>query len=232
MIATTTEDAVSTLAGIAGMLASIPAAALAFAAPQHGQLRVPRRWWRGAPAPPWGILAACLVAGATANLACARCPDLVVVPVFWLTAVLGTTLAIIDLRCHRLPHALTTLLWATGGTCFIADAIVSGTAGRLIVAVATALATSGTLLLIALAFPGQLGLGDVNLAGALALSLGWRHWSAPLVGLLAAFALQAIVVAGWSIVRRRKHDDRGGFPLGPALLLGWLILIWAGPAAD
>lgn len=229
MIAAITEDAISTLSGIAGMLAGIPAAALAFAAPQHGRLRVPLHWWRGAPAPPWAILATCLATGATASLACARCPALVVVPIFWLTAVLGTTLAIIDVRCHRLPHTLTSVLWGVGGACLVADAIVGWESGHLIVAGVSALATAGTLLLIALAFPGQLGLGDVNLAGALALSLGWRHWSAPLTGLLTAFVLQAIVVAGRSVLGVRRRKERDGFPLGPALGLSWLVTMWMVP---
>ncbi|MBN1173884.1 MAG: prepilin peptidase [Micromonosporaceae bacterium] len=229
MIAGITEDAISTLAGLAGMLAGIPAAAVAFAAPQHGRLRVPWHWWRGAPARPWAVFATCLATGATASLACARCPALAVVPVFWLTAVLGTTLAIIDVRCHRLPHALTAVLWGVGGVCLVGDAIVAWEPGRLIVAGVSALATTGALLLIALAFPGQLGLGDVNLAGALALSLGWWYWSAPLVGLLTAFVLQAIVVAGRSVGGGRPRKDRDGFPLGPALGLGWLVTLWMVP---
>ena len=219
----------TTIAGLTAVVAGVPLAALAFAVPQHGDMRVPQRWWRGSPAPSWAVLLLPLLTGATAALACAHRTPTVAVLAFWLTAVLGIGMAVVDLRSRRLPHALTAVLWGASATCFVVDAVMTGNSIRLIVGVSTAVATASALFLVALALPGQLGLGDVNLAGALALPLGWLHWTAAPMGLLAAFSIQAAVALGLRVTRRRAIGAQG-MPLGPALILGWLIMAWGGPA--
>jgi leader peptidase (prepilin peptidase)/N-methyltransferase len=104
--------------------------------------------------------------------------------------------------------------------------IVTGDADRLVVAVLTSAVTGSALLLVALALPGQLGLGDVNFASALALSLGWLHWDAAPMGLFAAFGIQAAFVLGLRVTRRQVRGWREGIPLGPALFVGWLLMAW------
>jgi len=221
---------VTALGGVAAVLAGVPLTAFAFAVSGEGGLGVPDRWWRGGPAPRWAVLVAPALIGVAAVFACLRCECPAVVAAFWLTAVLGTTMAVIDLRCRRLPHALTAVVSSTAVVCFSIDAILSGDARRLIVAVSTGLVTATGLFVVALALPGQFGLGDVTFAGALALSLGWLCWTAAPAGLLATFCLQAAAVLGLRLTRRWTSATRISFPMGPALVLGWLAVVWAIPA--
>ena len=78
----------------------------------------------------------------------------------------------------------------------------------------------GFFLSLALAFAGQLGLGDVKLAGLLGLYLAWFGWSVFVEGMLVAWCAAALAVA----IRRLSHV-RGPLPLGPFLVLGTLIAI-------
>lgn len=214
----------TTIAGLTAVVAGVPLAALAFAVPQHGDMRVPQRWWRGNPAPSWAVLVLPLLTAPAAVLACAHRAHAAAVPAFWIAAVLGTAQAAIDLRCRRLPHPLTGVLWATTATGLTVDMAITGDVDRLATAVLTAAATGGALLLIALALPGQFGLGDVNFASALALSLGWLHWSAAPTSLLVAFSLQAGIALGLRALGRRIRGPHGGIPMGPAFILGWLLV--------
>ena len=208
------------IAGLSAAVAGVPLAALAFAVPKHGNVRVPQRWWLGTPAPKWAIIAVPALTATTATLACThRAP--VVAPAYWATAVLGVGLAIIDIHYQRLPHKLTNTIWAVSGSCFTVHAALAHDPNRLAVAALTAAASAGALLLIAITFPAQIGLGDVNLAGALALTLGWLRWPAALVGLLIGFIIQAIITLVWYAISTHPRGTRSTIPLGPSLIIGW-----------
>jgi leader peptidase (prepilin peptidase)/N-methyltransferase len=103
--------------------------------------------------------------------------------------------------------------------CFTIAAASSGSPGSLLRALATGFIAAIALLIIALAFPGQLGLGDVALAGGVTLNLGWLSWQAAAAGMTVAFILQ-----GTAALAVRAQGRRGGLmPMGPALVGGWLI---------
>ena len=111
-------------------------------------------------------------------------------------------------------------------TSFAADALMTGDWRRLTAGTLTAIVTGSVLLLVAFALPGQLGLGDVNLAGALALSLGWLRWTTSVMSLLVAFGVQAVVALGLRVARRRSPTAyEEGMPMGPALVMAWLLMV-------
>jgi leader peptidase (prepilin peptidase)/N-methyltransferase len=140
-------------------------------------------------------------------------------PAYWLCGVLGVALAIVDVRTQRLPYAMGGVLYASCAVAFVVSAAGSGDASPLVRAVlAAALAFTGFLVL-ALAFAGQLGLGDVVLVGWVAFSLGWFGWGVAAVGLLAGLILQALV----GILFLARPGPKRALPMGPALLIGWLV---------
>ncbi|MDG4790179.1 prepilin peptidase [Micromonospora sp. WMMD1102] len=164
---------------------------------------------------------AVLAATATA-ITGATVPPGIALPAFWLFAVLGVGLAIIDLRCRRLPHRLTGSLWLSSGLIFLAAAVLSGDVEPLLRAAGAGGVTSAILLLVALAMPGQLGLGDVVLAGAITFNLGWLSWQVAVAGLLAGLVFQGSV----GIARDSKRAGRANpSPTGPALVAGWLLAV-------
>jgi leader peptidase (prepilin peptidase)/N-methyltransferase len=203
---------------VAGAVAGIPIAAIAFAAPAHGAIRMQGRWWLGRPARPATVGTISLLTGTAAGFVTGFLPLSPALPAFWIFAVLAICLAVIDLRRHRLPHAITGTITITSIGSFTIAAVVSGSSTSLLRALATGSIAAGALLIVALTLPGQLGLGDVALAGAVALNLGWLSWQAAVVGMVGAFALQG--TAALAVRARRKRGVV--MPMGPALIAGWL----------
>ncbi|MEV6303793.1 hypothetical protein AB0M02_30605 [Actinoplanes sp. NPDC051861] len=132
-------------------------------------------------------------------------------PVLLVAAVLGVLLAVIDMRCLRLPDPLVGALALSAG---VPLALLEP--GR----ITTALVAAGYLGIAML--PGRgLGLGDVKLGAVLAFLLGFGGFPAVIVGLGAAHLING-VVAGWLLISGRARRGRG-LPFGPALLAGALI---------
>jgi leader peptidase (prepilin peptidase)/N-methyltransferase len=204
---------------VAATLASIPVTAVSYALPRTGSPRLPSRWWCGAPAPPTQAILVAVVTGACTVPVCLRDTTIVALPAAWITTVLGIGLAVTDLRTHRLPHAATGLLWTAWLTCLAVEAAQTGSPDRLTRAAIAAAAVVGLLLLLALALPGQLGLGDINLAGVIAFSLARVSWAAMLLGLLAGLTLQAVITTP-IVLAKGSRQTRA---LGPALMAGWLL---------
>ena len=69
--------------------------------------------------------------------------------------------------------------------------------------------------------PGQLGGGDVKLAGLAGLVLGWLGWPAIFFGVALAFVLSAVVSLGLLAARRVKLT--GSISFGPFLLGGAVL---------
>ncbi|GGQ42999.1 prepilin peptidase [Couchioplanes azureus] len=202
---------------VAGALAGVPIAAIAYSAPERGSVRVPERWWRGAPARPTTVAVVSALTGAAAGLVAVCLPLSLTLPAFWTFAVLGVGLAITDLRRHRLPYALTGTLAAACTICFTLPVVMGGSSVPVLRALTAGSVTVVALLILALSLPGQLGLGDVALAGVVALSLGWLSWQAAAAGVLGAFLIQPAVV----LVSKLRGAGRVT-PMGPAFLVAWL----------
>jgi prepilin signal peptidase PulO-like enzyme (type II secretory pathway) len=86
-------------------------------------------------------------------------------------------------------------------------------------------AAGGSLLLVALANPQGMGLGDAKLAAVMGLYLGRSVVPALLVG----FGTGAVV--GVTLIARRGPDARRqAIAFGPSLALGGVVAIWWGDA--
>lgn len=168
-------------------------------------------------------------AGAVLGWARAGEPDLAA---FLVLGILGTGMAYVDLRRHLLPDWFTVPALASGAA-LLGVAALSGGADPS-TAYWRAWAGAGLLLLVylllALVYPAGLGLGDVKLAGALGLHLGWLGWSYPVVGTVAAFLIGGVVSIVLLLAGRATR--RTAVPFGPSMLLGALVaVVWAEPIA-
>ncbi len=142
---------------------------------------------------------------------------------------LGVALAAIDLSVQRLPDRLTLPAYPV----LIALLAVAAVTGHDLAALGRALLGGLVLaagyLLLGLVRPGQLGGGDVKLAGLAGLVLGWLGWPAVLLGAALGFVLAAL--ASLALLAARRITLRGAISFGPFLLGGALLVILAvGPA--
>jgi leader peptidase (prepilin peptidase)/N-methyltransferase len=136
-------------------------------------------------------------------------------------ALLGVLLAVIDLRCLRLPDPIVALLAAATVAPLSLGAVLTGDPARLGRA-ALAAVLSGVIYLVIVLLPGAgLGLGDVKLAAVLGFTLGFVGWPALVVGLVTPHLINGPVALALLLTRRAQR--RTALPLGPALLTGALL---------
>ncbi|MFR9774541.1 prepilin peptidase [Micromonospora sp. MS34] len=196
-----------------GALAGSAAAPLARRVARTGPVRV---GWLGS---------AAVGAVVFGGLATAVGPD-PALPAFLLVAAVGLVLARVDLACLRLPDPLVALAAAGGGLGLVAAALAAGTPGRLLPALAGAAVSFAGYVLLALLPGARLGFGDVKLAAALGLPLGWLGWPALGLGLLLPHVLNGVVALALLAARRVRRDT--ALPFGPAILTGaWLAVLLA-----
>lgn len=135
--------------------------------------------------------------------------------------VLAAPAALVDLREHRLPSALTLPFTAAGVVLSGVPALLQGQAWPAVHAVIAAAAVG--VLMLALGLLGGMGLGDVKFAPGLAAYLAAASWTALVTGVLAWSVFIAVSVAVNRLAGARATDVT---PYGPALLLGtWLALL-------
>lgn len=141
-------------------------------------------------------------------------------------AVFGVALAVTDLAERRLPTRLLMLAYSALLVLIVVDAVVlkqSGSALR-------SLAGFGLLVAFYLGvalLSGQLGAGDIRLAGLLGMATAWHSWTAlglaTIAGLLIGAAAGAIHLASGGSRRDR-------IPFGPWLILGAFVALLVVPA--
>lgn len=133
--------------------------------------------------------------------------------------------AVIDARVHRIPTPLVRAIAVSTVLVLGACTATTGAWADLGRAVGAGLATSGVFFALWWFTRGTgTGLGDVRLAGALALLTGWFGWAPTLWYVVAAY-LVAFPLAVYRLVRGRRDS----IPFGPALVIGWyLALAWVG----
>lgn len=165
-----------------------------------------------------------LIAGWGGAAAVLLVPTPALIPAWVALAWIAAPIVRTDLARHRIPDTLNVAAAAAGALLLLVPADLSAY-GRAWLA---ALAVTGVLLALALVGPSGLGMGDVKLAPALGLYLGYLGWEAVLVGILAGFvlgALAAIAILVRDVVARRPIGGalRRALPFGPFLLLGTLV---------
>ena len=129
-------------------------------------------------------------------------------------------LTLIDLAEHRLPDVL---VYPAG-----VAAVVLGSAldpGGELERVIAGAAAGGCFLLIALAYRGGMGLGDVKLVGVLGLFLGREVPVAILAALLSGVSVGVAIMARKGIAEGRTT----AVPFGPFLAFGAVVAILIGP---
>ncbi|SCL65824.1 prepilin peptidase [Micromonospora chersina] len=173
-----------------------------------------------------GRLGAAALAGTLVfgGLAVARGGD-PALPAFLAVATVGLALALADLACLRLPDPLVAAS-AAAALGLVPVALAGGTPQRLLTALAGAAVSFAAYVLLALLPGSRLGFGDVKLAAALGLPLGWLGWPALGLGLLLPHLLNGVVVLVLLATRRVRRDTP--LPFGPAILAGaWLAVLLA-----
>ncbi|WP_374103596.1 prepilin peptidase [Streptomyces sp. ISL-86] len=135
-------------------------------------------------------------------------------------------LALVDLAVHRLPDVLTLPLAALTAAALGAAALLPGAAGSWRLALLGGAALGGAYLVLFLINPAGLGFGDVKLALALGVALGWYGWGVWAVGAFLGFAYGAMY--GLGLVLRGPGGHKQAFPFGPFMAAGALTGVLLG----
>ncbi len=138
-------------------------------------------------------------------------------------ALASGALAATDVQEHRLPNALVGATALGGGLALAGAAALAGRPERMLGALVGGATLFALHLALALARPGGMGLGDVKLAGALGMHLGWLGPSVVLAGALAAFLLGGGIAI--AVLLARGRDRPAAIPFGPALVVGAWVAI-------
>ena len=156
-------------------------------------------------------------------------PHLALAPAWIALAWIAAPITRTDLARHRIPDVLNVAAVSAGALLLLVP--LEGEAyGRAWLA---ALAVTAAMLALALIGPSGLGMGDVKLAPALGLYLGFLGWNAVLVGILAGFVLGALAALAVLARDAARHKPLAGalrtaLPFGPFLLLGTLVGLASG----
>ncbi|GAA2969259.1 hypothetical protein GCM10010519_00480 [Streptomyces lactacystinicus] len=136
---------------------------------------------------------------------------------YWLLAC-GAALTVIDLKVHRLPDILT--LPASAGTLLLlGGAALAGEPGSIWRALTAAAAVTAVYLVLVVA---GMGMGDVKLAPAVGVLLGWSSWTSVLWGTFAGFALAA--VAGLALILTGRASTKSRLAFGPYMVAGAVVV--------
>ena len=171
------------------------------------------------------IVAWWALSGAVSTSSTTETVGLVVTLVAFLyLASVSVALAMIDLDTHTLPNRIVLPAYPVAAMLLTAGALLAGSPDRLLTAWVGAASLFGVYLILALARPGGMGLGDVKLAGLLGMYLGWLGWAPLAVGAFSAFLLGGLF--SLVLVITRRANRKSGIPFGPWMLAGaWLGIL-------
>jgi leader peptidase (prepilin peptidase)/N-methyltransferase len=166
----------------------------------------------------------------TAALTCLLCAALAlrfgadwVLPAFMVLAVLAVQLARIDLSRHLLPNPLVGALLISGLALFAFSSSVTADWLGFFRATAGAAVLFVVFLILAVASPRGIGMGDAKLAAPVGLYLGHLGWSHVFYGGALGFVIGGIVSL---VAMKRQHQDKPSeVAFGPSLLAAALGLV-------
>ncbi|TBN57845.1 prepilin peptidase [Glaciihabitans arcticus] len=147
---------------------------------------------------------------------------------FLYLASISVALALIDLDTHTLPNRIVLPSYIVGAVLIVAASLVEGDLGSLIRAGIGLAAMFAAYFLMAIAYPGGMGFGDVKLAGVLGLYLAWLGWGELAIGFFAAFVLGGVF--SLVLILAKKASRKSGIPFGPWMLVGAWVGIFVGDA--
>ncbi len=175
--------------------------------------------WLGAPA------AIELMAAAVAGLLLARFGPAPASAAFAYLGVLAVALTQIDIAVQRLPDRLTLTAYPALIVVLALSAVTGTGSPTFVRALLAGLGLAACYLVLAVLSGGQLGGGDVKLAGLIGLVLGWLGWGTLLAGAAAGFVLAAM--AGLALLAARRAARRTMLSFGPYMLWGALLAMLA-----
>lgn len=166
------------------------------------------------------LLAVELLAAAVLAVTAVRATSAWELAAFAWLAVVAVPLAFIDVAVHRLPDKLTAT--AYGGTLALlaVAAFTDHHPGQLGRATLAGAALASLYLIMFLASPASIGLGDVKLAASVGTALGWLGWRTLVTGTVASFLAAGLFAILLLVLRRAKRTDHMAY--GPFILLGAL----------
>lgn len=145
-------------------------------------------------------------------------------------AACSIALAAIDVELHRLPNQIVLFLTVAGAMLLGIAGLLTGDLSALMRAAIGGAVAFVVFFLVALIKPGGMGFGDVKLAGALGIYLGYVGWGSLIIGFFAAFLLGGVV--GIILILAKRADRKGGIPFGPWMLAGaWIGIVAGEPLA-
>ncbi len=135
-------------------------------------------------------------------------------------ALAGVWVVWIDLDVHRIPNRVLAVAAPTVAVTGWSGAVAMGQWIRIWTSLAAAAALDAFYYLLACF--GDLGLGDVRLAGVAGLLLGLHGWGTVVRGTAAAFILGGLAAAVLLAAGRRRTSE---LAFGPAITLGALLAV-------
>ena len=145
-------------------------------------------------------------------------------PAFCYLAGIGIPLAMIDIRCRRLPDALILPSYPVALAFLGLAALLLPGGGHHFVSALAGMAVAWALFLLqVLIYPAGLGGGDVKLSGLLGLYLGWLGLGPLAAGLFLGYAFAA--VTGLALIAVKLATRRSYLAFGPFLLAGTLAAV-------
>lgn len=147
-------------------------------------------------------------------------------PAYLVFAGVAVALAFIDVDTHRLPNVIVLPSYPVILVLLVGASALGGDWGALVRAVVAGATLWVFYFVLAVAWPGGMGFGDVKLAGIVGMVLGWLGWGALVVGGFGAFILGGM--ASGVLLALGRVGRKDGVPFGPWLLLGALAGIFVG----
>jgi leader peptidase (prepilin peptidase)/N-methyltransferase len=149
---------------------------------------------------------------------------------FLCLAAISVALTLIDIDTHTLPNRIVVPAYGVGVVLLGAAGILSGDGQALLRAAIGAATLFLAYAAMAFGYPGGMGFGDVKLAGALGLFLGYLGWGQLIVGAFGAFLLGGLFTVVLLVLRRANR--KSGIPFGPWMLAGaWIGALFGEPIA-
>ncbi|MFP7835070.1 prepilin peptidase [Marisediminicola sp. LYQ134] len=153
-------------------------------------------------------------------------PGVLALPAYLYFAAVSVALALIDLDTRRLPNVIVLPSWVVGVVLLGGASALAGEWDALIRSLIGAAALFVFYLVLALAVPRGMGLGDVKLAFVIGLHLAWIGWDALAVGAFGAFLLGGLFSLG--LLASGRAGRKSGIPFGPWMILGAFLGIFFG----
>jgi leader peptidase (prepilin peptidase) / N-methyltransferase len=136
-------------------------------------------------------------------------------------------LACIDVERLILPKSIVYVTFALVVALLLLDAVVTGQWTKLLVAAICSAAWFVVFFFMNLASPRILGFGDVRLAPALGVGLGWLGWRYVVLGFFASNIIGLIISVVLLAGKKIRRDQP--VPYGVFLALGTAFALYAGP---